>query len=109
MQSGPQMMRRGHFAMKNGSWEDFKERYRKEGTSSEWTFERIREAFEKVAKDEIARLGIVQEILRKRRRIIPSMEWEESFCRMFAHIAPVSPWRTTFGAYRRETGTAAAE
>ena len=29
------------------------------------TFERIREAYEKVAKDGIGRLGIVQEILRK--------------------------------------------
>ena len=61
----PQMMRRGYLAMKNGSWEEFKERYRKEGKSSEWTLERIREAYEKVAKDEIGRLGIVQEILRK--------------------------------------------
>ena len=27
---GPQMMRRGHLAMKNGRWEKLKERYRKE-------------------------------------------------------------------------------
>ena len=53
------MMRCTCLAMKNGGWEDFEERYRKEGKSSEWTFERIREAFEKVAKDEIGRLGIV--------------------------------------------------
>ena len=43
--------------MKTGSWEEFKERYRKEGKSSEWTLERIREAYVKVAKDEIGRLG----------------------------------------------------
>ena len=30
----PQMMRRGYLAMKNGSWEEFKERYRKEGNRS---------------------------------------------------------------------------
>ena len=42
---------------------DFTEGYRKEGKSCEWTLERIREACEKVAKDEIGRLGIVQDIL----------------------------------------------
>ena len=36
--SGPQMMRRGYFAMKNVSWGDIKEEYRKEGKSCEWTF-----------------------------------------------------------------------
>ena len=30
--------------MKNGSWEDFKEKYRKGRNSCEWTFERIRES-----------------------------------------------------------------
>ena len=63
---GSQLMRRGYLAMKNGSWEEFKERYRgKKKKSSEWTLERMREAYEKVTNDEIGRLGIVQEILRK--------------------------------------------
>ena len=44
---GPQMMRRGYLAMKNGSWEDFKEEYRKGGKSCEWTFDRIREVRER--------------------------------------------------------------
>ena len=74
----PQMMRRGYLAMKNGSWEDFGERDREEEKLSEWTLERTREAYEKVAKDEIGRLGIVQEILRKRtdllRRIIAPVD-----------------------------------
>ena len=52
------MMRRGFLSMRNGCWKDLKERYRKEGRSSEWSFEGIREAYEKVAKDEIGRLGI---------------------------------------------------
>ena len=43
----------------------FKEEHRKEEKSSEWTLERIREAYEKGAKDVSGRLGIVQEILRK--------------------------------------------
>ena len=46
---GPQTMRRGYFAMNNRSWKDFQEEYRKEGKSCEWIFERIREAYEKVA------------------------------------------------------------
>ena len=66
--------------MRNGSWELFKEIYREEEKSSELTLERIREACEKVASDEIGRLGILQEILR---------EWEVSPCRMFARIATV--------------------
>ena len=75
---GPQMLRLGYLAMKNGCWKDFVERYGKEGKSSEWTFERVREAYERVAKDEIGRLGIVQEILRKStdflRRIIAPVD-----------------------------------
>ena len=61
----PQMMRRAYIAMKHGNWESFKEEYREEEKSSEWTLERIREACEKVATDGIGRLAIVQEILRK--------------------------------------------
>ena len=49
---GSQTMRQGYRAMKNGGWEDVKERCRKEEKSSELTLERIREACEKVAQDE---------------------------------------------------------
>ena len=62
---GPQMMRQSYLAMRNGCWEEFKESYREEEKSSEWTLERIREAYEQVAKHEIGRLGTVQENLRK--------------------------------------------
>ena len=48
---GSQMMRRGSLAMKSGRWVDLKERYRKEGQSSEWTLERKRDAYERVAKE----------------------------------------------------------
>ena len=44
-----------HLAMRDGSWEEFKERNREEEESSEWTLERTREVHEKVAKDEIGR------------------------------------------------------
>ena len=56
MRCGPQMMRQGYLAMRNGSWEKFKERCRKEETSSE-TLQRIREGYEKAAKDEIGRFA----------------------------------------------------
>ena len=46
---GPQTMRPANIAMKSGRWEDFKEEYRREGKSCEWTFERTREPCEKVA------------------------------------------------------------
>ena len=62
---------------KDGSWEEFKERFREEENSSEWTLGKIREAHENIAKDEIGRLGIVQENLRKStdflRRVIASV------------------------------------
>ena len=100
-------VRRGYLVMKNGSWEDFKERYRKEG--------KLGEAFEKVAKDEIGRLGIVQEMLRKStdflRRIVAlvgGMGGVTLSC-VSAHIATVFLWRTAFGGCRRHTETATTE
>ena len=51
--------------MRDGSWEEFKERYREKEKSSEWTLERMREAYEKMARNEIGRLDIVQKIFRK--------------------------------------------
>ena len=75
---------------------------------------RIREAHEMVTKDEIGRLGIVQENLRKRqeflqRVIAPVDGREESPCRMSAHIATVFLWRTTFGGYRRRSALETTE
>ena len=59
-----QTMRKSYIAMRDDN--------------SEWTLERIREAYEKVARDEVGRMGIVQEILRKRtdflRRIIAPVD-----------------------------------
>ena len=61
-----------------GIGESFKEEYRKQGKLCEWTFERIREAYERMAMDDIGRLGIAQEILRKStdflRRIIAPVD-----------------------------------
>ena len=42
--------------------ESFKEEFRKEGKLCEWTFERLQEAFDKVAMEDICRLSIAQDI-----------------------------------------------
>ena len=43
--------------------QEFKEGCKEKENSSEWTLEKVREACEKVAREEVGRLGIVQEIL----------------------------------------------
>ena len=79
MGCGPQMMRKGYLAMRDGSWEEFKKRYGEVEKLSEWTLERTHEAHEKVARDEIGRLCIVQDILPKStdflRRVIAPVGW----------------------------------
>ena len=65
MGCGAQMMRKSYIVTRDGSWEEFKERHKAKEKSSGWTLEKIREAYEKVAREEIGRLGIVREILRK--------------------------------------------
>ena len=74
----------------------------------EWTFDRIREACEKVAMDDIGRLGIAQEIPLTScgGSSRQSTGWEESFSRTFARKASVSRLMTTCGGYRRDTETA---
>ena len=47
-----EMMKQGFFAMKSGEWEKYKHTFKKEVKVSEWAVDRIKEAFEKVAKDE---------------------------------------------------------
>ena len=85
--------RKGYVAMRDSRWEDFKEECRVQGKSSEWAPGTIREAYEKVVKEEAGRLGVVRAILRKStdflRRIIAPVEWEESLCRTSARTATV--------------------
>ena len=57
------MMRHGFFALKSGEWEDNKNTFRNEVKVAEWAFDRIKEALEKVAKDEARKLSTVQEIM----------------------------------------------
>ena len=57
------MMKKGFTALKNGTWEEYKETLRKKMKASEWAFDRIKEAFELVAQDEAEKMSIVQEIM----------------------------------------------
>ena len=57
------MMEKGFTALKNGTWEEYKETSRKKMKASQWAFDRIKEAFELVARDEAEKMSIVQEIM----------------------------------------------
>ena len=93
---GPQTMRRAYFAMKRGNWERFKEECRKEGKLCDWTFERNREAYEKVAMDDIGRLSIAQEPQRKRtdflRRIIADERSHFVVCLLAPQLFPLDDY-----------------
>ena len=104
----PKMMKYGYFALKGRDWEKYKSIFKVEKKATEWAFERIREAFEKVAKDEAGRLNIVQGIMLKStdflRRIIAPVGGQGGV--ICAHIATVFPWRTTCGGFLQIRSTA---
>ena len=50
-------------ALKNGTWEEYKETFKEKMRASEWAFDRIKEVFNLVAKDEAEKMSIVQEIM----------------------------------------------
>ena len=57
------MMKKGFTAIKNGTWEEDKETFRKKMIASKWAFDRIKEAFELVVQGETENMSIVQEIM----------------------------------------------
>ena len=57
------MIKHGFCALKSGEWEEYKNTFRTEVKGLEWTFDRMKETFEKVAKDEVRKLSTVQEIM----------------------------------------------
>ena len=59
----PRMMKQAFLALKGGDWEQHKCFFRNEAKATEWAFDRIQEAFEKVAKDEARKLSTIQEIM----------------------------------------------
>ena len=59
------MTRRAYYAGRSGSREGFKEAFRDTGEISEWAFAGVKAAFDKVASEDVGRLIIAQDILRK--------------------------------------------
>ena len=58
-------MRFGYYALKNGDWEENKRTFKAEVSATEWSLGRIREAFERGARDEAGHVSIVQRIMLK--------------------------------------------
>ena len=56
-------MKKGFTALKNGTWEECKETFKEKMKASEWALDRMKEAFDLVARDEAEKMSIVQEIL----------------------------------------------
>ena len=82
MRCSTQIIRKSFIAIRDDSWEEFRKDAEKKRNHQNG-LEKIREAYEKVAKERIGRLGIVQEILRKstdflRRIIAPADGMERS-------------------------------
>ena len=80
--------------------------------ATEWAFERTREAFERVAKDEAGRLSIVQgTVLKSADSCGVSLRQQEDKevlrCHICARIAPAFPWKTTCGEFQLGRSTAA--
>ena len=82
----------------------FEEECRKEGKLCEWTFERIREACEKVAMDDIARLGTAPALCGGSSR--QSTEWEGVVLSYVCPHCKCFPMDDYIGGYRRDTETA---
>ena len=57
------MMKKGFTALKSGDWEEYKGMFREEAKATEWTSDRVKEAFEQVAQDDAEKLSIVQETM----------------------------------------------
>ena len=58
----PKMMRCGYHAWTDGDWEEYNIIFKVEVSAAEWAFGRIREAFEKVTKDEARSLNMYKEL-----------------------------------------------
>ena len=65
MSCNAHLMRRAYYAGKSGDWEGCKDAHRNKGQISEWAFNKVKESNCKVASEDIGRLSIAQDILRK--------------------------------------------
>ena len=50
LECGPQIVRKGYLALKNGSWEEFTEECKEKEVSSEWTLEKFAKPLNKCGK-----------------------------------------------------------
>ena len=81
-------------------WEEYKSIFRIEVKATEWAIDKVKEAFEKVARDEAR--STVQEIMIKstdysRRIIAPVGRQGGVTSHISTRIKTVSRWKTTFG------------
>ena len=95
------MMKQGFLAMRSGEWEGFfKNTFRKEVIVTEWASNRIKEAFEKVVKDEAKKLSTVKDIMITAQIACDASSRQRGKealrCRTFARIVTVSRWKTTW-------------
>ena len=102
------MMKRAFLALKGGDWEEYESTFRTKLKATERAFDRIEEAFEKVAKDEARKLSTVQEIMYKKYRL-PAAHHRASWRTRRSHNVPLVPrivtvsrWKTTFGGSQGE-------
>ena len=95
------MMKHCFFALKSGEWEEYKNTFRNEVKVTEWAFDRIKEAFEKGAKDEARKLSTVQEIMIRStdylRIIAPAGEQGGVTMSYLCPHCNSFRWKTTFG------------
>ena len=59
------LVRRAHYAGKSGDWEGCQKAHRDKGESSEWACIKVEESYDEVAWEDVGRLSIAQDILRK--------------------------------------------
>ena len=58
-------MRHAYYAGKSGDWKGYKKAHWDKNGIGEWAFIEVKESYDKVAWEDIGRLGIAQDILRK--------------------------------------------
>ena len=105
-------MKKSFTALKNETWEEHKETFKEKMRASEWAFGKIKEAFDLVAKDEVEKMSIVQEITLKStdylRRIIALVGGQGGVT--MSYLCPNCnsfPWKIMFGGSLLERSTPA--
>ena len=101
------MMNKGFSALKNGTWEEYKETFRKKMKATEWVCNMTKEAFELVAQSEAENMGIVQEIMLRStyylRRIVAPVGGQGGVTMSCLYPQCNSfPWKATFGGSQGE-------